>query len=477
MGDQEPTNQPANESYEEEQFEEEGDAQVANSSESVPVPEASNSESVPVPEAASSPEVPAASSQEATGAESSSVDQPAAPSQEASDIPGTMHTAAQTGSVEGIKYLLSKKADPTERNQDGLTPLQVAEANGQDAAAKLLRDAMPANAKAEPEEFEDEFEDDAPEKPPANVAAAPPADVPADAPTTDPRAQQDDIPETIGEPEVDQTQLSPPQASKSAPNSPSFKSGGIDLKKKTDFGGTIGGVLKRTTFMHSISTFRTGPKYTMVSRGAGTFIRSSSTPAPGTYNLPMEEKSKFKAPPKFSFGSGSRFGLGASPLKKQPDPGTYNPFDPALHTDTKVGFGTSTRGKMVLTANPGPGAYEVKNTVGEGKMFTARGRHATSYLRSRSMPGPGAYTPQDHFAVPTAPKCGFGTSTRDDMVSRNARSGMMPGPGSYELQNFATIGKDSKKFSATSRRKMHDLNSYVTPGPGTYNSHVTSFGY
>jgi len=44
------------------------------------------------------------------------------------------------------------------------------------------------------------------------------------------------------------------------------------------------------------------------------------------------------------------------------------------------------------------------------------------------------------------------------------------------MQNFKSMGKDSKKFSATSRRRVHDLSSYVTPGPGTYNAHATSFG-
>lgn len=251
-----------------------------------------------------------------------------------------------------------------------------------------------------------------------------------------------------------------------------------DLKERTAFHSqTFDGVLKRTTFMHSVSTYPSSPHISIASKTEVTMPSSNQGPAPGSYNLPDEEKSKFKATAKYSFGAGTRFGLGASPTKQMPGPGQYNPKDPSLYVDTKVGFGTSVRGKgnSAAQANPGPGAYENKSTVGGGLMFTARGRHPTSYMRSRSLPGPGAYTPAHGAAYQTSPKCGFGTSVRGDFVGGAARG--QPGPGTYEMQNFKCMGKDSKKFSATSRRRMHDLNSYVTPGPGTYNAHMTSFGH
>merc|ERR1719456_1805861 len=159
------------------------------------------------------------------------------------------------------------------------------------------------------------------------------------------------------------------------------------------------------------------------------FMRSAAGPAPGSYNLPHDEKSKFKTSCKFSFGGGSRFGLGQSPTKQQPGPGAYNPRDPALYVDTKVGFGTSVRNKgtPASQANPGPGAYEVRSTVGDALMFTARGRHPTSYMRSRSQPGPGAYNPKDHYTILASPKCGFGTSTRDEGSGGANRLAQMPG--------------------------------------------------
>jgi hypothetical protein len=143
----------------------------------------------------------------------------------------------------------------------------------------------------------------------------------------------------------------------------------------------------------------------------------------------------------------------------------------------KVGFGSQMRfkGSILAQANPGPGTYETGGRRG-GLMYTARGRHNASLNRGRSQPGPGAYNPSDHTVYEAAPKCGFGTSTRtsDGSFRQNLAS---PGPGAYELQNFKATGSEAPKFSATSRRHVHDLNSYVTPGPGSYNSHVTSFGY
>jgi len=251
---------------------------------------------------------------------------------------------------------------------------------------------------------------------------------------------------------------------------------GDDLKARTMFSmSTTDGVLKRTTFIHKLSGYHSAPEISIASRGGSMFTRTGQSPSPGSYNLPDDEKSKFKTVPRFSFGGGSRFGLGQSPTKMLPGPGAYNPKDPSLYVDTKVGFGTSIRNKGAPSsqANPGPGAYENRSTVGGGIMCTARGRHPQSYMRSRSLPGPGAYSPTLAGAYQTSPKCGFGTSTRGAF---GGNAGGQPGPGTYEMQNFRCVGKDSAKYSATSRRKMHDLNSYVTPGPGTYNSHATSFG-
>jgi len=91
-------------------------------------------------------------------------------------------------------------------------------------------------------------------------------------------------------------------------------------------------------------------------------------------------------------------------------------------------------------------------------------------------PGPGAYDPMDRtdskFGAPM--KIGFGTSTREDFAAK--REAGKPGPGTYEMQNAQALGSDAPKFSIRSRRRQHDLASYIEPGPGHYASHATSFG-
>jgi len=309
----------------------------------------------------------------------------------------------------------------------------------------------------------------------ASSNAAPPANAPAAPPAASASAAQEAPGNSNNSPgNVANSPTRSPGAAAS-PNKPKL-GGHDDLKARTMFTmSTTDGVLKRTTFMDKISRYPSAPQVTIATRGENMFERAAQGPAPGSYNLEGTElKSKFKGTPKFSFGASSRFGLGGSPSKQQPGPGAYNPKDPSVTEDTKVGFGTSIRAKPGGSqANPGPGAYECRSTVGGGVMFTARGRHVQTYMRSRSLPGPGAYSPTTNGAYQTSPKCGFGTSVRGDFTNGDRGK---PGPGTYDMQNFKTVGKDTPKYSATSRRKMHDLNSYVTPGPGTYNAHVTSFG-
>lgn len=244
---------------------------------------------------------------------------------------------------------------------------------------------------------------------------------------------------------------------------------------------TTDGVLKGPTYMTAHSKWAASPKWSLGFKPKSTLVKPEVGPSPGTYDLPPTERSKYKTCPRFGFGVGSRFGLSENAVKQNPGPGSYQPKDPKLSIGTKVGFGTSVRSSMANSGKmffPGPGAYELRNTMGSGLMFTAKGKQPTSYLsRSQSVPGPGAYSPSTRFTFGEAPKCGFGTSSRDSEAARASRTQGNPGPGAYEMQYQGGIGRDSKKFSATSRRRVHDLNSYLTPGPGAYNAHVTSFGY
>lgn len=266
--------------------------------------------------------------------------------------------------------------------------------------------------------------------------------------------------------------------SQSTPSSPNRSLDYKDLKKKTEFGAstTLGVMVRKGgpgphTFMSSVSNFKTGAKYSFGVRGEISFMKKATGgPAPGAYNLPAD-KPNVKSQPKFSFGGESRFGLAQNPAKHSPGPGAYNARDPSW-VQPKVGFGTGPRSKPDLKAQecPGPGAYEFRTSLGQGRAFTAGRRHKTSYERSRSQPGPGAYNP-NHSALESSQKFGFGTSTRASLKGPDN-----PGPGTYEMQNVKGTGTDCPKYSCTSRRRVQDLSSYITPAPGSYNSHISSFG-
>eukprot|EP00440_Ansanella_granifera_P060829 gb/GFBE01065938.1/.p1 GENE.gb/GFBE01065938.1/~~gb/GFBE01065938.1/.p1 ORF type:complete len:112 (+),score=17.68 gb/GFBE01065938.1/:1-336(+) len=107
-------------------------------------------------------------------------------------------------------------------------------------------------------------------------------------------------------------------------------------------------------------------------------------------------------------------------------------------------------------------------------MYSMQGKARKRGVLSYDDPGPGAYDPKTVLCEPMLPKPGFGTSLREDYQEKRERN--IPGPGAYEVHNKNQIGTDSAKFSITSRRKKHDLSSYLNPGPGMYN-HGTSFGY
>mmetsp|Transcript_69256 Transcript_69256/g.149420 ORF Transcript_69256/g.149420 Transcript_69256/m.149420 type:complete len:380 (-) Transcript_69256:191-1330(-) len=265
--------------------------------------------------------------------------------------------------------------------------------------------------------------------------------------------------------------------SQSTPSSPHQSLDYKALKQKTEFSASSShGVMVRKgdgphTFMSSVSNFKTGAKYSFGVRGEISFMKKNTGgPPPGAYNLPAE-KPNTKSQPKFSFGGESRFGLAQNPAKTSPGPGAYDAKDP-LWVQPKVGFGSGPRSKDSLAAQerPGPGAYEFRTSLGQGRAFTAGRRHKTSYERTRSQPGPGAYNP-NHSVFESSRKFGFGTGTRTSM-----KNGDNPGPGTYEMQNVKGTGSDCPKYSCTSRRRVQDLSSYITPAPGSYNSHISSFG-
>lgn len=481
-------------------------------------PEAPKAEDPPAEAAPPAAEAPAAAPEPPAAEDAAPAPPPAAASDmsDVAQIPDTLHVAAASGNIEAVKMLIRNGVDPHQKDSNGKTALEIAEEAGHhhvvEEVKKAIADAVtaspepPAPAAAAPPA-------EAATAPPAPAAAAEPAPAPAaapaPAPTPAPPQEAASAPPAAAAP-VAPEKLPPVKAANNnmASTTSDFRAGTENtpgggmarsqsaegFHKKDPFAATLGGtnpggVLTRTPHMVSFSKFESSPKWTMRTRGNASMVRSTYTPAPGAYELPMVDRVKYKGAPKFGFGTGSRFGMGSAlggGNRDQPGPGQYTPNDPALSKGTRVGFGTSIRqGLSSRIRSPGPGTYEMHGAIGRGSpMFTATGKQPVSYLKKASglcpSPGPGAYN--SNLTLGGGPKCGFGTSSRDAEIRRMGgttgdEAGGNPGPGAYDGQASMALGATAPKFSITSRRRMHDLNSYMSPGPGAYNANITSFGY
>lgn len=152
------------------------------------------------------------------------------------------------------------------------------------------------------------------------------------------------------------------------------------------------------------------------------------------------------------------------------------------------------REDVTRTEGPGPSAYTLRSSIGEGMKFSMRSRAGAgaknvddpgpgAYDSNRSMsatkrkganwvfgtstrengagyqaPGPGAYTPRDPIAE-VCPKYGFGSAQRG---SGEGRHHATPGPGTYDP---AREGRGPKYTCAPRRPKV---NKDSQPGPGAY---------
>lgn len=307
-----------------------------------------------------------------------------APKESAADIHGTLHVAARSGSVDSIKMLLKNGADPMAVDAEGNTALAIAQEVGSEEVIRLLSEAYPKEASAKGSTKKEAKAE--PETPKAKEEA--PAAQEQEAKKSASVNKEDEKPEKQEKQSPLFGPSSPSAASqKSKDASPDtsrairadverilcgfnenetasqMNEDGSVSRKKPPLAATVEGVVKGPTFMVAHSKWRTSPKWSMVPRGAS-LMRASSAPAPGTYDLPSTEKTKFKTGPRFGFGVGSRFGLDDVPVGKHtPGPAAYKPKDPSLVVGTKVGFGTSIRQGMGGTTSgliPGPGAYEQK---------------------------------------------------------------------------------------------------------------------
>lgn len=207
------------------------------------------------------------------------------------------------------------------------------------------------------------------------------------------------------------------------------------------------------------------PEWTIGTSKRNVFNTRALSPGPGTYKT-IEDKNDA---PKYHFGTKSTSNL--DKFKKMvPGPGQYEPMSNAFNK-TAFSFG----GRHVLPdknalSKPGPGTYSLNGTLSKtlGKFGTSnKGVPLVSKLILAN-PGPGQYTDSKEDTLKkSAPKYGFGSSTRTDDQSVKLKR-LFPGPGQYGSQ--VNLGHEAPKYSLVGRRP--DTTPRVgrnSPGPGNYN--------
>mmetsp|Transcript_50261 Transcript_50261/g.106795 ORF Transcript_50261/g.106795 Transcript_50261/m.106795 type:complete len:242 (+) Transcript_50261:166-891(+) len=231
-------------------------------------------------------------------------------------------------------------------------------------------------------------------------------------------------------------------------------------------------------YLTKLSTCKTSPKYSF--RGKPNGYTPNTSPGPGAYgeyNGP-QKTDKFRAGPSHGFGTSPRDKANAS---ANPGPGAYEataqPHTAWTGAPKGSGFTKAPRSPTQthreLNPVPGPGSYN----AGLDKMMGTNGpKYSTSpkaaERRPNGNPGPGAYTFDNESYVaasqkrPQSPKFGFALSPRE------VRKGeIQPGPGAYS----ASADLRGPRYSMPGRYQRRPAAD--SPGPGAYESNVTTFGY
>eukprot|EP00440_Ansanella_granifera_P059419 gb/GFBE01064405.1/.p1 GENE.gb/GFBE01064405.1/~~gb/GFBE01064405.1/.p1 ORF type:complete len:223 (+),score=32.05 gb/GFBE01064405.1/:1-669(+) len=208
--------------------------------------------------------------------------------------------------------------------------------------------------------------------------------------------------------------------------------------------------------LNAHSTFRASPKYSFTSSTVGQ-LKDNKLPGPGQYAQTKADKDKFSRSPSYTLSGGSK---DSKAWGAMPGPGAYSPANPSF-VSPKWAFSTDSRLKqMRRSTTPGPGAYELKTTLG-GKDTSICSK--PEFRQRSTTPGPGAYNASwDSCSnMGSAPKVGFGASNRDKMVVSKT-----PGPGNYEIPT-TLVGNVTMKSpcSYSIKGRYEPPKADQTPGP------------
>ena len=94
--------------------------------------------------------------------------------------------------------------------------------------------------------------------------------------------------------------------------------------------------------------------------------KERDSPGPGAYS--PSNKADKKQSPRYGFGTSSR--LSAAGKTQMPDPATYHVKDDLMRKTGQswgMGYGTKIDLAKTLSNGPGPGSYEYKSMISEGK--------------------------------------------------------------------------------------------------------------
>jgi hypothetical protein len=165
-----------------------------------------------------------------------------------------------------------------------------------------------------------------------------------------------------------------------------------------------------------------------------------------------------------AFGNGKRSSVNLNRSVQMPGPGQYAPVTMFGNKTQGNGFGTGKRNSMKGNKMPGPGTYQVNDSLyRDNKAASIKGRPQTSKVDYR--PGPGHYQSRSTHASPS-----FSMGARTKLKESGARDN--PGPGNYNEDYTKTKhSTHGVNFGSPGKSKM--VGNSSMPGPGQYSLRTT----